>query len=351
MADDIYRAIAEQSPHANFVFDLDSDRFIYVNQAFRSLTASGEDEVFVNSLLELVHPEDRQYLGKSYQSLLKGVNKQTIDIRLLVNKEEKHIRLTPILLSTASGRFIIVYAADITADTHNLQTLKKYANKKNSILNILAHDLRGPLGIANTVTQMLTRKLEDPQLIDMIKTVSKILNQSLELITDLTGREFLETTGVELFKQRVNIAQKLKEYIEEAEKSSARKKRTFNFSSSDNSIFLSVDESKFMQVINNLMTNALKFTGDDGVISLTIKEQKDSVLFTFADNGIGIPKQHQPTLFAKFTDARRVGLHGEATIGLGLSIVKTIIEWHEGKIWVESDEGAGTTFYIELPKD
>lgn len=351
MSDDIYKAIAEQSPHANFVFDLDSDRFIYVNQAFKSLTGSGEDKVSVSSLLELVHPEDRQYLAKSYQTLLEGLNKQTIDLRLIVNNEEKYVRLTPFHLSTTSGRFIIVYAADITADTNNLQTMKKYANKKNSILNIISHDLRGPLGIANTVTQVLTRKVEDPRLIDMIKTVSKILDQSIELITDLTGREFLETTGVELVKQRVNIAQKLKEYMEEAQKSSVMKKRTFNFSSSDKSIFLSVDESKFMQVMNNLMTNALKFTKDDGNISLNIKDQRDSVLFTFSDNGIGIPKQYHPTLFAKFTDARRIGLKGEATVGLGLSIVKTIIEWHDGKIWVESDEGAGTTFYIEIPRN
>lgn len=350
MSDDIYKAIAEQSPHANFVFNLDSGRFIHFNLAFRSLTGSGDSQVSVSSLLDLVHSEDREYLMKSYQDLLEGLNKQTIDIRLVVNELEKHVRITPMLISTASGRFIIVYGADITADINNLQMIKKYANKKNSVLNILSHDLRGPLGIANTMTQVLTMKVEDPSLVDMIKTVSKILGQSLNLITDLTGREFLETTGVELVKQRINIVQKLKEYVEEAQKSSAGKKRTFNFSSSDNSIFVSVDESKFIQVINNLMTNSLKFTDDDGVISLTIKEQKDSVLFSFADNGIGIPKQHQPALFEKFTDARRVGLHGEATVGLGLSIVKTIIEWHEGKIWIDSDEGAGTTFYIELPK-
>lgn len=351
MSDDIYKAIAEQSPHATFVFDLGSDRFVFANRAFKLLTGTEKSKVTVSALLELVHPEDRRYLAKSYQRLLDGVNRQTIDLKLVVNNEEKYVRVTPVLLFTESTKFIIVYAADFTADTKNLQTVKKYANKKNSVLNIISHDLRGPLGIANTVTQVLTKKVEDPKLIDMIKTVSKILDQSIELITDLTGREFLETTGVELFKQRVNITQKLKEYMEEAQKSSAKKKRTFNFSSSANSIFVSLDESKFMQVMNNLMTNALKFTKDDGTISLDIKDQQDSVLFTFSDNGIGIPAHYHPTLFAKFTDARRIGLSGEASVGLGLSIVKTIIEWHDGKIWVESEEGAGTTFYIEIPRN
>jgi len=175
------------------------------------------------------------------------------------------------------------------------------------------------------------------------------LNQSIALITDLTKREFLETTRVELVKQRINIAEKLRDYMEEAQKSAGMTQRTFNFYSSEESIFIHLDESKFMQIINNLMTNALKFTQDDGIISLTIANQPNSVLFSFSDNGVGIPKEYHSTLFEKFTDARRRGLRGEPTVGLGLSIVKTIVEWHNGKIWFES-RGAGTTFYVEIPR-
>ena len=114
---------------------------------------------------------------------------------------------------------------------------------------------------------------------------------------------------------------------------------------------MNLDESKFMQIINNLMTNALKFTKDDGIISLSVKEQHYSVLFTFSDNGIGIPKQFHTSIFEKFTEARRKGLKGEPTGGLGLSIVKLIVEWHKGKIWFESEEGRGVTFHFTVPVD
>ncbi len=67
------------------------------------------------------------------------------------------------------------------------------------------------------------------------------------------------------------------------------------------------------------------------------------------DKGIGIPKDLQPVLFERFTKARRPGLKGEETMGLGLSIVKRIVELHQGKVWVESQENKGTTFFIELP--
>jgi two-component system, OmpR family, sensor histidine kinase VicK len=262
---------------------------------------------------------------------------------------KKWIRLRGVSTALDTRQIVLAYAMDITAERNNLHTIKKYANKKNSTLNILSHDLRGPLGLANTATQILKQKIVDPRLIELTEKVSSIISRSIDMINNLVGREFSETTDVELVKERINIAAKLKDYMEEAQQAESITKRTFSFSSSDESIFIELDESKFMQVINNLMTNALKFTEDHGTISLRAVRQENSVLFTFSDNGIGIPKHFHPTLFAKFTDARRKGLHGESTMGLGLSIVKTIVEWHDGRIWFESEEGKGTTFYIEIP--
>ncbi len=126
----------------------------------------------------------------------------------------------------------------------------------------------------------------------------------------------------------------------------------FVFTTSCDSLFISIDEAKFMQAINNLLSNALKFTSDDGSIEIRITEPDDkNVLITIQDNGIGIPADMQPFLFDKFRKARRVGIHGEPTNGLGMSLIKTIVEWHNGRIWFESTEGKGSTFYVEIPKD
>lgn len=110
---------------------------------------------------------------------------------------------------------------------------------------------------------------------------------------------------------------------------------------------------KFIQVITNLVSNAIKFTQDDGTISIHVEDKEDTgtLLITIEDNGIGIPDKYHASLFDKFTKARRPGLRKEPTIGLGMSIIKTIIEWHNGKIWFESEENKGTTFYLEIPKN
>jgi two-component system sensor histidine kinase VicK len=123
----------------------------------------------------------------------------------------------------------------------------------------------------------------------------------------------------------------------------------FNISANFEKIYIELDEDKFMQVINNLISNALKFTPSGGEININIYKKAESVLISIADTGIGIPEAFHECLFDKFTIARRNGLRGEVTTGLGMSLIKTIVEWHGGKIWFNSKENVGTEFFVELP--
>lgn len=109
-----------------------------------------------------------------------------------------------------------------------------------------------------------------------------------------------------------------------------------------------VNNDKFSRVISNLISNAVKFSHSNSTILITTQYTTESVLIKVADNGIGIPKQMQEVIFDKFTKAGRKGTAGEKSFGLGMSIVKQIVELHGGKIWLESEENKGTTIYIEL---
>ena len=348
MTDEIYKAIAERSPHINFVYDIRNGAFNYTNEVFNEI--AGNAPPSVETLKKIVDPSDYAYLTSCYRQLIADKKKEHISFRIRSNHQTRWLRLAAFYMNVSGGEFIVGFASDITAEANNLETIKKFANKKNSALTILAHDLRGPLGIANTLTQALNKKIEDPFIVNQLQTVSKILKQAIYMIGDLTDREFLETTEADLVKERVDIAIKLRDYIQECQNSEDIARREFRFSSSHENIFIHLDEAKFMQIVNNLISNSLKFTREDGKIQLKIEDKQDSVIFAFSDNGIGIPEQYHSTLFQKFTAARRKGLQGEPTIGLGLSIVKTIVEWHQGSIWFESKEGEGTTFFVEIPK-
>jgi two-component system sensor histidine kinase VicK len=161
---------------------------------------------------------------------------------------------------------------------------------------------------------------------------------------------------VVLRKERTDLVAIFRTTLEDYQRGGAIIAKQFILSAGTPSIYLAIDSLKFLQVINNLISNAIKFTKDNGRIEVRIEERQPAgnkvpvVRFSVADDGIGIPAKMQPVLFDKFTKARRPGIRGEKSTGLGLSVVKSIVELHGGNIWFESAEGKGTTFYVELPK-
>lgn len=333
----------------SFIYNLNSNQFVYIDYALTELLQS-DIELSADAILSMLYADDIPDLKKSLADLLNGSFRGCAQFRIKINNAERWLRLTPFLIINADEKIIAGNIFDITAEVHNQYAIHKYANKKNSMLSILSHDLRGPLEIARMITSSLGQNTADSYIINQSKNLSKIIKQSLDLVNDLIQREETESINVELVKRRINISAKLKEYIDEFSQSEEATQKEVTFSSSPQDIYLHLDEAKFMQVLNNLMSNALKFTPHGETISLSVKDMDDRVLFIFSDTGIGIPEKFHAALFEKFTPARRKGLNGEPTVGLGLSIVKTVLEWHEGTIQVESEEGQGTTFYFEIPK-
>ena len=114
-------------------------------------------------------------------------------------------------------------------------------------------------------------------------------------------------------------------------------------------LFCSINKTKFSRVIDNLITNAIKFTPSNGSVVVAIQPDTRGVVLKFHDTGIGIPSSLKAGLFEPFTASGRTGTANEHSTGLGLSIAKKIVESHAGEIWFESEEGEGSTFFLRLP--
>jgi len=115
-------------------------------------------------------------------------------------------------------------------------------------------------------------------------------------------------------------------------------------------IFATADEIKLLQVVNNFVTNAVKFSPITEPVVINISENSDQVVISVQDKGIGIPDQLKPLIFERQVGTGRIGLKGEKSLGLGLSISKNLVHLMNGKIWFESIEGQGSSFYFSLPK-
>jgi len=303
-------------------------------------------------------PEDVDYLKDNYISLKSGTFKNNIEFRMQFPQgKERYLKSSLLYDVRADGQdakqILTGYLEDVTAEKEHINTLNEYSNKKNSVLNILSHDLAGPLGSIQNLSALISRKtklLEDEDVKKWLDLIAKISKKSINLIQEFVKQEFVESAVAALVKKRVNLVDALKSLVQEYLESETQINLKFDFQIGTEPIFAEIDEAKFLQAISNLISNAIKFTPDGGTITIVLEAQETTALITIADTGIGIPKKFHAGLFDKFNNARRTGLKGETSVGLGMSIIKTIVDWHEGKIWFESEENKGSKFYIEIKK-
>lgn len=341
-----------------FIADTVNNTFHYLSPAFATIWELNADAVKKNPklLLDSIRQEDRIHVRNCYLDLLENGRANNVEFRIITpSGAEKYIRSSIFILSGQNqGDTIAGIAGDFSVIRRNIFYMEKINARKNSMLEILAHDLKGPIGTINMLASSIRREVavaENTQVIEAAKYIQEICKRNITLIRDLVNAEFLESSEAELRKERADLVWEINDVIQNYKRAEDVLVKTFSLTSSAEKIYIGLDSLKFMQVINNLISNAIKFTYDNGLIKVDIMDQGKTVLITISDNGIGIPEHLQPYLFDKFTRARRTGLRGEEPVGLGMSIIKAIVEMHGGHITFNSRENEGTSFYIELPKE
>ncbi len=220
---------------------------------------------------------------------------------------------------------------------------------KNEILSIVAHDLRNPLTIIKSVTSLLALDggsgedyYENLQLIRAsCDKASSIINDLLETAQNEIVNEF------EL--EKIELSEFLSVIIDEW-KRNKMSQVSISFHHSGHPVYAYVHKEKMQRVMDNLISNALKFSGKNDRIEITLRDVTEHIRIEVKDFGIGIPSDLLPYIFDRFSKARRDGIRGEVSIGLGLSIVQQIIKKHNGDITATSTIENGTTFSIKLPK-
>nr|WP_213490187.1 PAS domain-containing sensor histidine kinase [Mucilaginibacter sp. Bleaf8] len=354
---DIFRQMGALSNDVYFVFDTAAIKFIYVSKAFETIWAMPADTVLYSplSLLKTIHQEDKQDVMDSYHEFKQEQKARKFEFRIqLPNETLKYIRLSVYPIQDGDAvNFTVGIAEDITVLKRNIFYMEKINARKNSSLEILAHDLKGPLGMISMLASGIERETiadNKNHILQSVQMIQDMCKRNIALIGNIVQQEFSESIEVELRKERADLVWEINDVVQNYKKHEDDLAKTFTLHSTVPKLYIAIDSLKFMQVINNLISNAIKFTPDNGVIELTIQDLQRSALIMVRDNGIGIPANMHPYLFERFTRARRNGLHGEEPVGLGMSIIKTIVELHGGKIWFESQEGEGSTFYIEIPK-
>ena len=350
----ILLALADHDRRACFALNMTTNAFIYLNPAFYSFFQLPETEITPKALFNMVNQQDKRYLKSVYRRMKPGDFVDNIEFRITLCDGKECILRSSMLLNEQSdqARILTGYSEDITDFRANTEKTLELTSKKNAILTILSHDLAGPLTAIKNFAYLLAKRtttIEDQQVNKMVSSIERISKRCILMIQDFIKQEFIETVGVDLIKRRVNLNERINHFMVEYYQKDNETGKRFYYEYNKDNIYAEVDEDKFMQVLQNLISNSIKFTPDGGAITLKMVEEAGSILISISDTGIGIPEKFHTTLFEKFSEARRTGLKGEPSVGLGMSIIKTIVEWHKGTIWFESTENKGTTFYIKIP--
>lgn len=352
---DLFRPLLAHSNELYFAYDLASRRVVHVSAAYEQIIGDPSDHIHddLPFLLARIDPDDWQYLCQRLAQAAPDELVQRVELRLRrADGSIQWISTTVLRRSpTPEVHYLVGTAQDITRDKETSLNAQKFNTKKDATLEILSHDLAAPLALLQQLTEQLTWELDaaDNKVHELLRIMQRTCTQGVNLIRDFVDGEFLESMNVELGLERADLVAWLHLIVAEYQQSKRHLHLEFSFEPAEQPIYVHFDVNKLQQVVNNLLSNAIKFTPDGGRIVVGIERRAGQARLTVADSGVGIPAALQPILFEKFTKARRPGLRGERTTGLGMSVIKTIVDLHQGRIWLESAEGQGTTFYLELP--
>jgi len=249
-----------------------------------------------------------------------------------------------VVLTISGILFILTYVINLS-----VEKLAQVGRMKTEFVRIVSHQLRSPItnlgwAIDSLMSGDLGRISEDQ--LEYFKILKENSSRMKELIKDLLITSRIEEGTLPIKKEKVSLTEVIKTLISEFRPFAQASNITVDFFYEENLPKISTDQNQIKVVLENLLDNAIRYMGKKGKVKINLKKIEKKILFEIRDNGIGIPPEDQTYIFQKFF---RSESRGKGGTGLGLFITKSIIEKLGGKIWFDSKEGEGTTFYFTLP--
>jgi signal transduction histidine kinase len=226
---------------------------------------------------------------------------------------------------------------------------RRAIDAREEVLKIVSHDLRNPLNtISMSAGLMLEVTVAEEQRVQQLSMIKRAGERMNRLIQDLLDVAKLEAGRLGIEPKPMDVSQVVTEAVDMLRPLAFEKGIRLDVVVADGLPVIAADAGRALQVLSNLVGNAIKFTPADGRVTIRVEAAAGSVRFCVADTGSGIPPEQLPQIFGRFWQADRSDRRG---IGLGLAIAKGIVEAHGGRIWVESRVGEGTSFYFTLAGD
>lgn len=283
-------------------------------------------------------------------------NQDTIYLDMSAQGRDQVLNAYFSLIQRESG-----FISGLVCVLHDITEQQKIDHDRKQFVSNVSHELRTPLTSLRSYIEALNDGAwKDPEVApSFLKVTQDETDRMIRMVNDLLSLSRMDSGTAKLELELVNLNE-LFTYILDRfdmmiknETGEGHEKRPKNYSIkrefTQRDLWVEIDPDKFIQVIDNIMNNAIKYSPDGGVITCRLVETHDHVLLSISDQGLGIPKKDLGRIFDRFFRVDKARSRAQGGTGLGLAISREVIEMHNGRIWVESLEGKGSTFYITLP--
>ena len=332
------------------------DHILTWNRGAEVLFGYRKDEV-IGKHLSILLPPDRFHELEEMRAKVQ-ISGALRDIEIRSKKKDGvliYLSLSVSPVRALDGKIVgfLRVAKDITEKKRYERRLKELDKMKSDFVSNVSHELRTPLtsikGSVDNMLDGLTGSLNEKQ-IRYLNRIKSNTDRLSRLINDLLDLSRIESGRVEVRPTTLPLTALAEEVAEHMRALAAEKLIRIEVPSSDPSVTVWADRDKVTQVLMNLIGNAVKFTPQDGKVTVALeKNGNDYIQISVADTGPGILPEERNKIFSKFYQVANIDKKKPKGSGLGLAISKALVEMHGGKIWMDSEVGRGSTFYFTLP--
>jgi PAS domain S-box-containing protein len=355
----------EHAP-CGYVSTLPDGTFAKVNHTFLWWTGYQREELLAGKRFQdLLTVAGRIFYETHYAPLIQMqgfVNEIAFDI-VCRDGHRLPVLITTVQKRGSSGlpllnRTTIFNATDRRQYERELQFARKKAEEalalRNQFLSLASHELKTPLTTILGNIELLQRRVRKEHILNerdqrTLRIIAEQTQRLDRMIVSLLDVSRIETGQLSIERVLLNVCELVKRIVDDVQATFTE--RQFEVVCPIQSLMIQGDELRLEQVLQNLLQNAVKYSSDDAVIRVAVRQVEAHAYISVQDQGIGIPQTALPQLFQRFYRANNVDPGKISGLGIGLYVVKQIVELHGGTVMVESNEGEGSTFTVALPLD
>lgn len=348
----LYETILSNTPDLAYVFDL-SHRFVYANEVLLQMWGRSWSEAIGKTCLELGY---EPWHAEMHDREIEEVKRSGKPIRGEVpfhgtfGRRVYEYIFVPIFDTQGNVEAVAGTTRDVTERKAAEEALREADRKKDDFIALLAHELRNPLAPIRTGLQVMRLAEGDRCIIaDAQSVMERQLAHMVRLIDDLLDVSRITRNKMELRLSRISLADIVKHAVEAASPTIQEFDHALAIELPSEAIMIDADLTRMAQVFSNLLTNASKYMERGGKIWLSAMKVEDFIEISVRDQGIGIPKDALPMIFDMFSQVDRSAERSSGGLGIGLALVRGLVEMHGGSVAASSVENCGSTFTVRLP--